>query len=404
MQHRVPEAYANFESALHDAARSATGLEDFGRDDYLPGLRRLIDAYRTDLPGDRVTRETCFAITLPGLVGRLHSERGWAEHPDCLARPIERPLIIAGIPRTGTTALHKLLSMDPRFQGLENWIIPNPIVRPARETWQDQPLYLAAVAAAAELVRNSPGAAAAHGIGADDVDECLALMMQSFVTNQIPSLLDLPSYDDWYLAQDEASSYRRLADNLRLIGYAEPEKTWLLKNPTHLLRMGTLLREFPDARIIHTHREPVATVLSMCSMLSAFRGEPEPGSPAARAIGPRQLRVYKIATERTMAVRERSPNTFHDVHQAALRANPMQVVREIYQSFALELEPDAERRMRRFLEAESAAQAGDHPVGKPGGNPIPLESKRTARAEDFGLTEAQIRSELAPYIERYGLA
>ena len=222
MDRRVPEHYADFEPALHEAARRATGLADFGDEDYLPGLRRLIEAYAKDLPADAATREACFDLTLPGLVGRLHSERGWAEHPECLGLAIERPLIIAGIPRTGTTALHTLLSLDAQFQGLTHWIIPNPIVRPPRQLWEAHPLHRAAVRTVAQLAASRPKAMAAHGIAADDVDECLALMLQSYVTNQLPSLLDLPSYDAWYLAQDEAASYRRLADNLRLIGCGEP--------------------------------------------------------------------------------------------------------------------------------------------------------------------------------------
>jgi hypothetical protein len=326
-------------------------------------------------------------MTLPGLVGRLHSERGWADHPRCLDHPIERPLIITGIPRTGTTALHMLLAMDPQFQGLEHWIIPNPLVRPARELWDAHPLYRAAVRGVEQLAESSPRAMAVHGIAAADVDECLALMMQSFVTNQLPSLLALPTYDEWYLAQDEAASYRRLADNLRLIGHAELEKTWLLNNPTHLLRMETLLAVFPDARIIHAHRDPVPTLTSMCSMLSAFRGDPRPGSPEARAIGPRQVRVYKIATEHTMAVRERHPNAFHDVYHGALLADPMGVVREIYDRFELDLGPESEARMRQWI--------ADHPASAP--------SDQRYRPEDFGLSEADIRRELAPYAERYGL-
>jgi hypothetical protein len=388
MKRRVPEHYADFEAALHETARRGTGLADFGDDDYLPGLRRLIEAYATDLPAARASREACFDLTLPGLVGRLHSERGWVDHPECRDLAIERPLIITGIPRTGTTALHMLLAMDPQFQGLTRWLIPNPIVRPPRELWAEHPLYRVAVRGVEELALASPQAMAAHGIGADDVDECLELMLQSFVTNMIPSLLDLPSYDDWYLAQDEAASYRRLADNLRLIGYAEPEKTWLLKNPTHLLRMETLLSVFPDARIVHTHRAVVPTFSSMCRMLAAFRGDPRPGGAAALAIGPRQLRLYKIATEHTMAVRERQPGAFHDVRQEALLEDPLGVVRGIYEHFELALSSETEARMRGWV-AQHPTVAGQAERDPP---------------EGYGLRENDIRRELAPYIERYDLA
>ena len=364
-----------------------TGFADFGDPDYRVGLRRLIDAYAADLPDDPAIRNACFEMTLPGLVGRLHSQRGWTEQPGCLDVPIGRPLIITGIPRMGTTALHMLLAMDAQFQGLPHWIIANPIVRPPRALWDSHPLYRDAVQRVEALAESRPKAVAAHGIAAHEVDECLALMMQSFITNQIPSLLDLPSYDEWFLVQDEAASYRRLADNLRLIGCAEPEKTWLLKNPTHLLRMETLLAIFPDARIIHTHRDPVPTLASMCRMLSAFRGNPHPGSPEACAIGPRQLRVYKLAVEHTMEVRERAPGAFHDVYQPALLADPMRVVREIYARFELELTRETEARMQHWI--------ADHP-----------ENARTGHhdsPDDFGISAAEIRQEFSAYTARYGL-
>ncbi|MBJ19603.1 MAG: sulfotransferase [bacterium] len=383
-----PPCYADFEGALCEAARDSTGFSDFGGEDHLPGLHRLISAYEADLGKDTSTRAACFAMTLPGLVGRLHSQRGWTETPECLDQPIVRPLVITGIPRTGTTALHQLLAMDPQFQGLERWIIPNPIVRPTRESWNAHPHYQTAARAVAALAESSPRAMAVHGIAADDVDECLALMMQSFVTNQIPSLLDLPTYDEWFLAQDEASSYDRLADNLRLIGNGDRGKTWLLKNPTHLLRMKTLLAVFPDARIIHTHRKLVPALVSMCGMLGAFRGDPRPGSPEARAIGPRQVRVYKQATEHAMAVREAHPNAFHDVYQEVLLTDPMSVIDEIYERFELDLRPETESKMQRWLV--------EHPA--------PAPDERRKRPEDFGLTEREILDAFDPYIERYGLS
>lgn len=382
MSDPVPKRYADFGPALHAAARAATGLSDFGRDDYEEGLARAIASFETDLADDDATRATAFAFTLPGLIGRLHSQAGWAAVPACLAEPIVRPLIIAGIPRTGTTALHQLLALDPRFQGLESWIIPNPIVRPPRETWPGHPLYRAAVERARAIETANPRAAALHRIEPGHVDECLALMMQTFVTNQLPSLLDLPTYDDWYVAQDELSSYRRLADNLRLIGHAERNKTWLLKNPTHFLRIGSLLEVFPDACVILTHRDPVATLVSLSSMLAAYRGDPAPGSPEARRIGPRQLRVYEQATRHTRAVRAKRPEPFHDVHQRELAADPMAVVRGIYARFGLELTDATAAAMEAWIRAQPARDA------------VLARGRRTVTPEDYGLDAGEIRERL----------
>lgn len=383
MSEAVPKRYADFDPALHEAARRTTGLSDFGKDDYREGLARALSAFEADLADDPETRETAFAFTLPGLIGRLHSQAGWTSEPTCLAEPIVRPLVIAGIPRTGTTALHQLLALDPRFQGLESWIIPNPIVRPPRASWPTHPLYCAAVERARAIESANPRAAALHRIEPGDVDECLALMMQTFVTNQLPSLLDLPSYDDWYLAQDERSSYRRLADNLRLIGHAEREKAWLLKNPTHFLRIGSLLDVFPDACVILTHRDPVATLVSLSSMLAAYRGDPAPGSPEARRIGPRQLRVYEQATRHTRAVRAKRPAHFHDVHQRELAADPMAVVRGIYARFDLELSDATAARMETWIRAQPARDA------------VLARGRRAVTPEDFGLQADEIRERLS---------
>jgi len=382
MSDPIPNRYADFAPALHAAARRATGLDDFGADDYREGLDRALAAYERDLAHDDATRAKAFAFTLPGLVGRLHSEAGWKRTPDCRGDRLARPLVIAGIPRTGTTALHLLLALDPQFQGLESWIIPNPIVRPPRAAWPDHPYYQAALLRAREFEAAAPRASALHRIEPGDVDECLALMMQTFVTNQLPSLLDLPSYDDWYLEQDERSSYRRLADNLRLIGHAEREKTWLLKNPTHFLRVGALLDEFPDARVILTHRDPVATLVSLSSMLAAYRGDPAPGSPEALRIGPRQLRVYAQATAHTRAVRARRPEAFHDVHQRELATDPLGVVRGIYARFGLALAPETEKKMTEWVAAQPAREA------------VLARGRRRETPEDWGLRADEIRERL----------
>lgn len=382
MDEAVPKRYADFEPALHDAARRATGLSDFGEDDHREGLARALAAFEADLPDDEATRAKCFAFCLPALIGRLHSEAGWQSTPACRTDSILRPLVIAGIPRTGTTALHQILALDPRFQGLESWIIPNPIVRPPRAEWSAHPFYRAAVERARAFEAAAPRAVSLHRLEPGDVDECLALMMQTFVTNQLPSLLDLPTYDDWYLAQDERSSYRRLADNLRLIGHAEREKTWLLKNPTHFLRTDALLEVFPDACVLLTHRDPVQTLVSLSSLLAAYRGDPAPGSAEAKRIGPRQLRVYEQATLRTRAVRARRPDAFHDVQQAELARDPLGVVRGIYARFDLELRPAVEARMKEWNRAQPERVA------------ILARGRRLETPEDYGLSADEIRERM----------
>ena len=126
---------------LHDRAIAATGLSDFGKDDYRTGLEVLLAAIE-ETPGlAEQQRSAVGGIALGPLVGRLHSEEGWRRRPDCLEDPLRQPVVITAMPRTGTTLLHKLLSVGERFQVLESWLIGRPMVRPPREVWDSHPAY-----------------------------------------------------------------------------------------------------------------------------------------------------------------------------------------------------------------------------------------------------------------------
>src|SRR4051812_32813250 len=199
--------------ALHEAAAGAAGLTDFGDDAYRDGLSRLVDDLAAQHPDDGELLAAATFAALTPLTERLWSEEAWRQRPEVLGAPVPAPVVIAGVPRTGTTALHKLLSMDERFQVLEAWILHRPMVRPPRESWADEPGYqagLARFAAAPEVIRKF------HLVEPHDADECLAIMAQSFVSNMFGSRQLLPSYDDWVLASDMTPSFTRYADQLRL--------------------------------------------------------------------------------------------------------------------------------------------------------------------------------------------
>jgi len=181
------------EEALHEAARKATGLSDFGPQDYREALRRLLAAYDSEVRFTEIGRQFAIGGIVGTLVQRLLSEEGWKRRPGCRSRPIRRPLVITGIPRTGTTALHKLLAMDPQFQGLEHWLTESPMVRPPRHTWASNPAYLSSVAGLEAFFRMMPEMRKAHDIVADEVEECLDVLRQSFVSNRFGSSAYIPS-------------------------------------------------------------------------------------------------------------------------------------------------------------------------------------------------------------------
>ena len=289
--------FADLEDELHSRAAEIAQYSDFGTSGYRTGLRLLLRAFDQDATFTEVGFNFAYGTVLGTLVARLYAQRGIADAPPAHAPPIRAPLVITGIPRTGTTALHKLLSMDPQFQGLEHWLTDYPMIRPPRATWPANPAFQASVAGLDAFFAAMPQMRKAHDMVADEVGECLDILRQSFVSNRFGSAINVPSYDEWFFAQSEIPSYHRYADVLRLIGTAEPQKRWLLKNPGHIAQLEALFAVFPDALVIHTHRDPVAAIPSLCSTLYMARAMYEGEHTERRLIGPRESSYWRTALD-----------------------------------------------------------------------------------------------------------
>jgi Sulfotransferase family len=381
----IPEKFADAEAALHQAATNQTGLDDFGDGAYVEGLRVLLKALDTDLKLTGVHRERVFGSLVGVLIGRLYAQKGWREHPDCLRNAVHRPLIITGIPRTGTTALHKALSMDPQFQGLELWLAQTPMVRPPREQWPSNPLFRQAAAGLAAVAEAAPLVKTIHDMVAEEPDECLNAMVQSFVTIQFSSTLHVPSYHEWFLNQDEGPSYRRYADLLKLVGLRDRNRRWLLKNPGHVLGIEPLLQTFPDALIVQTHRDPIEAIPSTCSLIETFRTFYLGDQTYPRELGRTQCKLWRIGLGRMMKACDRQPERFYDVEFNQLNADPIGVVRGIYEWARMILAPPVEREMMNWLDTHSEGKSGAHRY----------------TAERFGLSPELIREKYGEYMARY---
>jgi hypothetical protein len=384
----IPGKFVDAEDLLHETAIAQAGFDDFGDRDYLTGLRVLLKALDTDLELTPSGRERAFASVLRPLIGRLYSQKGWAEHPECLKSEIRRPLVIVGLPRTGTTTLQKIISLDPQFQGLEYWLASNPMVRPPREQWPGNPLYQSTVAALEAADREDPMSRLIHDVVAGEPDECLYMMLQRYVHNTFGASLATPSYDEWWMAQDETPNYYRHRDNLKLIGFKEQNKRWLLRNISHLLYLDSLFQVFPDANIIQTHRDPVAVIPSVCSLIMIGRRAVLGPQADTRGCGQRENELWSIGIKRAMKVRERHPDRFYDVDFRDFVKDSIGVVRGIYRHFDLRLDDEVESRMRAWLEAHAHTRPGFH--------------KYTP--EQYGLTAREIRVKYDDYIQRYNLA
>ncbi|TVT18888.1 sulfotransferase, partial [Amycolatopsis rhizosphaerae] len=338
---------------LHaSATRFTGGLDDFGDDEYREGLGVLLESYARDARltpfGNKIHR----AFLRGALVARLLSEAAWKNNPGYARVPIERPVFVTGLPRTGTTALHRLLTADPAHQGLEVWLTEVPQPRPPRETWADNPVFQRIQAGYERHHVEHPEFLGVHHSSAEQVEECWQLLRQSAKSVSYECLAHLPTYSAWLSEQDWTDAYSRHRRNLQLIGMPDADRRWVLKNPSHLFALDALLAVYPDALVIQTHRAPREIVASVCSLneqasagwSTAFRGE---------VVGRSQLELWARGAERFLDDRPRHGQAqFCDVYYDDFVADPIGTVEAVYRHFALPFTDEARAAMTA-LHAES---------------------------------------------------
>jgi Sulfotransferase family len=360
---------------LHESATRLTGLSDFGADDYTDGLALILESYARDADltplGSKVAR-----VGLRGALGaRLLAEAAWQAHPEYAAVPVDRPIFVTGLPRSGTTALHRLLTADPGHQGLELWLAEMPQPRPPRDTWAGNPVFQAIQAGYEQHHVEHPEFMGVHYIAADTVEECWQLLRQTLRSVSYECLAHLPTYSAWLQGQDWTGPFRRHKRNLQMIGLNDPGKRWVLKNPSHLFSLDAIMAVYPDALVIQTHRAPRTVIGSMCS-LAAHATEGFSNTFRGAVIGAGQLELWARGLEEFTAVRPKyDPAQFLDVDYADFTADPVGTVESVYASFGLPYS-DAAAAAVRSLHAEAA-----HGDARP--------SHRYSLA-DFGLTGEQV--------------
>ncbi|WP_127554351.1 sulfotransferase [Actinoplanes sp. OR16] len=306
-----------------------TGLDDFGDPDHLDGLRVLLSSYKEEAAltpaGSKQTR----MLLRGALVSRLLSEAAWKQYP--ARAPIERPIFVTGLPRTGTTALHRLLAADPAHQGLELWLTEVPQPRPPRATWDAHPVY----AMLRDAYREHSEFDGVHHLGPDQVEECWRLLCQSMRSVSFECTAYIPAYSAWLSEQDWTGAYRRHRRNLELIGLDDPGRRWVLKNPSHLFALDALLAVYPDAVVIQTHRDPRAVIGSVCS-LNAVASEGWSTIFSGQTLGRAQLALWSGGLRRFGEARARhDPAHFIDVDYDDFVADPLGTIAGIYQRLGL---------------------------------------------------------------------
>ena len=363
---------------LHASATKACGLDDFGADDdnYREALAVLLDSFAREAELTELGSKMNRFFVRNALVARLVSEAAFTQYPEHTEVTIERPIFVTGLPRTGTTALHRLLAADPRHQGLELWLAEYPQPRPPRETWPDNPVFAQIDAQFTKAHEENPDYTGLHYMTADEVEECWQLLRQSLHSVSYETLAHVPTYAQWLAKQDWTKSYQRHRRNLQLIGLNDTDKRWVLKNPSHLFALDALMATYPDALVVQCHRPAETIMASMCS-LAQHTTEGWSTKFVGETIGADSLETWSRGLERFNSVRaQHDPAQFYDMDYFDLIADPVATVEAIYRHFGIEMTGDAR-----------SAMQSSHEASKQG----PRAPKHTYSLTDYGLTEEQVR-------------
>jgi len=375
------------EDVVLEAARDATGLSDFGGDEFREGLRVLLETYDGAAGLSERGRKHNWRRVVLLLSTRLRTAETLRKHAEIRDREIRRPVYLTGLPRTGTSALFNLLASDPAARPLLAWegVFPDPFE--GLEAGQSDPRREAMRAAEERTRQQDPEFSRIHHTGADTPEECVLLLAHAFCDVQVGIEVLMEPYGPWFQRQDLRASYAYYADLLRMLDFQRPGERWLLKSPAHLWALDALLEQFPDACIVMTHRNPLECIPSYCSMIEALLNSR--GCAPRPDLGEAVLEYLARSLERGLRARDAlDPAHFLDVDYRAFLADPLATAAGIYEYFGLRLDAS--------LAATLAAHMRDNPKGKHGSHEYGLEK--------YGLTPGAVRSRLGDYIERFGLA
>jgi hypothetical protein len=369
--------------SLIEAARNATGLRHFDSESFREGLDVLLaDTAKVDYSEGGF--EQLRGAIIGALSTRLKSTAYLGQRPELLERPIERPVFVFGIPRTGTTLLSNLLAADSARRSPLSWEIEDPVPPPTKETLYTDPRALARLEAERKMLAAQPGIGKYYRFSAIYPNECMFFISHDFKALIWEGRGRLPNYRDWLFQTDTTSTYQYHKRFLQLL-QADAPGTWNLKMPSHALWIPTLLKVYPDARLIWTHRDPLTATGSFCSLMrmgnQAFGATPDIEWLAQNY--PWQAVQH---ANRIMDAREKlGHDRIIDVHYADMIRDPIPTMRKLYKSLGDELTPDAESRMRAWLAENPREKFGRHEY----------------KLAEFGLTAEKVHGMFERYLSEY---
>jgi len=374
--------------AVCAAAVARTGLSEFGPGDFRERLGLQLAEMDADPERTGIGRVVMFSDCVRYAANRLLIHDLLRRHPEIRAVPIERPVIVVGLPRSGTTHLVNLLAADTRLRSIPLWESQEPVPNPRepREVDGVDPRWTRCNATWKAMQAAAPFVAAMHPMEPDHVHEEIELQLPDFSSYNLEWVARAPRWRDHYLSRDQTPHYAYMKTVLQILQWVRPRERWVLKSPQHLEQLGPLLATFPDATIVVTHRDPVAVVQSTITM--ACYG----ARTTYRTTRPTWYRDYWVdrigrLLDASLRDRHRLPaERTIDVLFHEYMADEMGTLERVYARAGIELTD----RARAEIESYRAA----HPRGREGRVVYDLRG-------DFDITPEQVRSRFGAYLDRF---
>lgn len=374
--------------ALERAAREAAGLSDFGPDTgWREGLVRLIDAVNAMAAPELLVNDARNRIVAQ-LETRLRIVEDDRRHPEIAAQKIEAPLIVIGLPRTGTTITYDLLCLDPVARAPAEWEWFMPWPPPETDSYRSDPRIDRINAMYDNWIAHAPQLLDIQRFDCTQPGECNHGMQYHFGSTNFPAELGVPDFAQW-LREGEVRgqylSHKRLLQNFQWKG---PKGRWTLKSPQHLFDLPALLKAYPDAMLVWTHRDPALTLSSLSSMIAGFLAAVG-GDKDKHAIGFDVVETWIAAMNRALAARQADSaleGRIIDLAHKDVVADPKAAIERIYDRFGLRFSTEHAARIDRFLLDNPAARR----LGRHRHSP-----------EEYGINVDEVRRRMAPYYARF---
>ncbi len=351
-------------SELMDTATRNTGFDDFGSDEWREGFDVFIKSVNEEADLHLLGRLMTRSDILRWLEARLGIEAAYAQHPEIEDEIIDSPVVVTGLPRSGTSILFELLAQDDQFGSPRNWEIMFPYPPPEAASYETDPRIERCEHLVTQWNRVAPSYASMHEMGANIPNECIVAMSCTFLSENLPGQYQIPGYNEWYYQQELDYAYAYYKRMLKVLQWKHPRRHWLLKAPSHLGNLPVLLRNFPDARVVISHRDPLVAQASVTSLLgtlywmrsnqdfdaSAFESLMTPEAGSARLDGVVEL------LESGEVPKDRVSHVLY----AQLVQQPLDTLQRLYTDMGLPFSDNSRQAMHKYLAQKPQGKFGKH--------------------------------------------